>query len=206
MEINITSNNNSNINKFNQNLVPKERRPRKVDTVGQLDNLQFFRTPNGSFWDDDGEYFNRHGFDVHGGHYSKEIEYIPGPDWLSDLGCYPDEKEKYENNLNNLNDEELYQDDVEEEFKGDFEEDYDNFEDQIPDMDIANKLDLLNLKDDKMIEKYLADSGLNINEMLQSKPNIKSTKSKKSKNNKNSKKNKNKDEEGWETVEEDENI
>ena len=33
--------------------------------------------------------------DIHGGWYTKEKEYIYGPDWLSDLGCYEDEKEKY---------------------------------------------------------------------------------------------------------------
>jgi hypothetical protein len=202
METNITKS--SVLQKFDQNFLPKERRLRKVDTVGHLDTLQFFRTPDGSFWDDDGEYFNRHGYDINGGHYSKEIEYIPGPDWLSDLGCYPDEKEKYANNLNDINDEELYQEDHEEDFKGDFEEDFD--EDEIPELgnlNIGDKIDLLNLKDDKMIEKYLADSGLNIKEMLESKP---SKKQKTKKNTKKLNKKKKKDDEGWETVEEDEGI
>lgn len=79
-----------------QVIVPKERRQQNT-AKGEFDEHGFFRTPNGSFWDPDGEYFNHYGYDVHSGFYTKEGEYIPGPDWLSDLGCYEDEKHKYEN-------------------------------------------------------------------------------------------------------------
>ena len=33
---------------------------------GEYDEQGFFVTPNGSFWDPDGVYFNREGFDKHG--------------------------------------------------------------------------------------------------------------------------------------------
>ena len=33
---------------------------------GEYDDEGFFNTPNGSFWDPDGVYFNREGFDKHG--------------------------------------------------------------------------------------------------------------------------------------------
>ncbi len=181
-------------NKFNQALIPKERRLRNAETKGLLDSLEFFRTPNGSFWDPDEEYFNRNGYDIHGGHYSKEVEYIPGPDWLSDLGCYPDEKDKYTNDLNE--DEAEGEEDLPEEFKGDFEEDYDESMPDVGGLSLEGNLSLLNLKDDKMIEKYLADSGINISELMPAKKK-KTGKKKKSKK-------KSQDEEGWETVEEDE--
>ena len=77
--------------------IPKERRIRTKETEGKLDDDGFFRTPNGSFWDMDGEYFNRHGFDIHGGKYVNVLDYIPGPTWIEELGCYPEDEEKYKN-------------------------------------------------------------------------------------------------------------
>ena len=83
-------------NTKNQNLkITKERRIKNKDTKGELDEDGFFRTPNGSFWDCDGEYFNRNGYDIHGGSYSNILDYVPGPTWIDELGCYPEEKEKY---------------------------------------------------------------------------------------------------------------
>lgn len=78
-------------------LIPKERRKKTPETKGTLDNDGFFRTPNGSFWDCDGEYFNRNGFDIHGGSYANVLDYIPGPTWIEELGCYPEDKDKYLN-------------------------------------------------------------------------------------------------------------
>ena len=78
-------------------LIPKERRKQTPETKGTLDNDGFFRTPNGSFWDCDGEYFNRNGFDIHGGSYANVLDYIPGPTWIEELGCYPEDKDKYLN-------------------------------------------------------------------------------------------------------------
>ena len=95
--------------KDNNNLnskIPKERRIKTKETKGEMDNDGFFRTPNGSFWDCDGEYFNKFGFDIHGGSYSNILDYVPGPSWIDDLGCYPDEKEKYMKEDNDIDFEE----------------------------------------------------------------------------------------------------
>ena len=75
--------------KYDPSLWPKERKPKPLD--GKADDLGFINTPNGSFYDFDGEYFNKNGFDIHGGWYTKNKEYIYGPDWLSELGCYEDD-------------------------------------------------------------------------------------------------------------------
>jgi len=63
-------------------------------TGGEYDEDGFYITPNGSFWDTDGVYFNREGFDSHKGFYNNEKEYIPGPGWVEDLLCYEEEKEE----------------------------------------------------------------------------------------------------------------
>ena len=187
--------------KLSLDSIPKERRLRKTDTLGKLDSLEFFRTPNGSFWDPDGEYFNRHGYDINGGHYSKEIEYIPGPEWLSEYGCYPDEKDKY---TNVLNEEDLYdenEDDLPDEFKGDFEDDYqdDQLNEQIKHLNLGNDIASFNKQSDELLEKYLKDSNIDLKTlMVDSQSKKKKTNKKKKKSNK-----KKEDDEGWETLEED---
>lgn len=170
--------------------------------------MEFFRTPNGSFWDPDDEYFNRNGFDIHGGYYLQDMEYIPGPTWLSDLGCYEDDKEMYENiDLEKMDDnlfygkEEENYDDIE--FKGDFEEEADfndqeykdflkngNYNDILKNLDINN----LNMGNNQNIDDILKSLGnININE---AKPK-KSKGKKKKKGAANKKKN---EEEDWETA------
>ena len=67
------------------------------DIEGKLDEDGFFVTPNGSFWDPDYVYFNREGFDRHGGRYDENGEYIPGEGWDDNLNCYESEKEEYNN-------------------------------------------------------------------------------------------------------------
>ena len=84
--------------------IPKERRIRTKDTKGEFDEDGFFVTPNGSFWDMDGEYFNRFGFDIHGGKYIDKLDYIPGPTWIEELGCYPEDIDKYQKE-DNIDDE-----------------------------------------------------------------------------------------------------
>ena len=61
------------------------------DIEGEYDDEGFFNTPNGSFWDPDGVYFNRDGFDKHGGYYDDNDEYIPGKGWDEEHNCYKDE-------------------------------------------------------------------------------------------------------------------
>ena len=62
------------------------------DVEGDYDEDGFFNTPNGSFWDPDGVYFNREGYDKHGGYYDEKTqEYIPGKGWDEVNYCYKDE-------------------------------------------------------------------------------------------------------------------
>ena len=61
------------------------------DIEGEYDDQGFFNTPNGSFWDPDGVYFNREGFDKHGGYYDENNIYIPGKGWDEENNCYKDE-------------------------------------------------------------------------------------------------------------------
>ena len=63
---------------------------------GEYDELGFFNTPNGSFWDPDGVYFNREGFDKHGGYYDDNNEYQPGEGWDETRNCYIDELNDYD--------------------------------------------------------------------------------------------------------------
>ena len=62
---------------------------------GEYDEEGFFNTPNGSFWDPDGVYFNREGYDRHGGYYDDNQEYIPGKGWDNYKNCYRDEIDDY---------------------------------------------------------------------------------------------------------------
>ena len=58
---------------------------------GEYDEEGFFVTPDGSFWDPDGVYFNREGYDKHGGYYDDNDEYVPGKGWDEENNCYKDE-------------------------------------------------------------------------------------------------------------------
>jgi hypothetical protein len=64
-------------------------------TKGDYDENGFFVTPNGSFWDPDGVYFNKEGFDKHGGYYDDNNEYVPGEGWDEANNCYLDELNDY---------------------------------------------------------------------------------------------------------------
>ena len=64
------------------------------DIEGHYDDDGFFITPNGSFWDPDYVYFNREGYDRHGGKYDENGTYIPGEGWDDNLNCYESEKEQ----------------------------------------------------------------------------------------------------------------
>ena len=60
---------------------------------GELEEDGFFTTPNGSFWDPDYVYFNREGYDIHGGYYDENDRYIPGDFWDEKNQCYYGETE-----------------------------------------------------------------------------------------------------------------
>jgi hypothetical protein len=78
---------------------PEEKKGKKTfverifhdDLEGEYDDEGFFTTPNGSFWDPDGVYFNREGYDKHGGYYDDNDEYVPGKGWDEENNCYKDE-------------------------------------------------------------------------------------------------------------------
>lgn len=69
-----------------------ERNIEEAENVS-VDENGFTRTPNGSFWDNQGEYFNHDGFDKHGGFYDKYMVYIPGPGYNEEKGMYKDDEE-----------------------------------------------------------------------------------------------------------------
>lgn len=98
---------------------------------GKYDSEGFFRTPNGSFWDPDGIYFNREGKDSHGGYYDSNNEYHPGKGWVESLMCYEDEVTQNQNmGFGELNEED----------DGDYEDgDYDVYEDYNEDIRNRNQ-------------------------------------------------------------------
>ena len=73
--------------------------PFKQIPGGEYDEYGFYYSPDGSFWDPDGVYFNSYGYDSHGGYYSNNFEYIPGPGWVDELLCYEDEKKELMKNM-----------------------------------------------------------------------------------------------------------
>lgn len=66
-------------------------RPFEEVEGGYYDGKGFYCTPEGSFWDENGVYFNRDGLDIHGGFYDEYCIYNPGPGWNEEFGCYEDE-------------------------------------------------------------------------------------------------------------------
>ena len=99
-------------------------------TEGEYDEDGFFVTPNGSFWDPDGVYFNKDGFDKHGGRYDLDGVYIPGEGWNEKNNCYESEIEDYDgfdeqeaefgDNMDKIDDDDNLDDDV---FESDFKND-----------------------------------------------------------------------------------
>ena len=158
--------------------IPKERRIRTKETKGEFDEDGFFTTPNGSFWDMDGEYFNHFGYDIHGGKYIDKLDYIPGPTWIEELGCYPEDKDKYQKeDLNDI--------------------DMDDCNDFEKDEDLNNQMENLDIKNDNN------EKDIDINDFKKLKDEKKETKEKNTnkKNKKKKKKEESFDEEEWEEIE-----
>ena len=162
--------------------IPKERRIRTKDTKGEFDEDGFFITPNGSFWDMDGEYFNHFGFDIHGGKYIDKLDYIPGPGWIEELGCYPEDEDKYQK-------EDDLDDDID--MGLDDEKNLDMLEGD-GDFGLTDDMKKLGIKEDKKEDDKKDD-------------NLKKEKNKQNKNKKNKKNKKKKeesyDEDEWEEIE-----
>jgi len=158
--------------------IPKERRIRTKETKGEFDDDGFFTTPNGSFWDMDGEYFNHFGYDIHGGKYIDKLDYIPGPTWIEELGCYPEDKDKYQKeDLNDI--------------------DMDDCNDFEKDEDLNNQMENLDIKNDNN------EKDIDINDFKKLKEEKKVTKEKNTNKKKKKKKKKEEsfDEEEWEEIE-----
>ena len=158
--------------------IPKERRIRTKETKGEFDEDGFFTTPNGSFWDMDGEYFNHFGYDIHGGKYIDKLDYIPGPTWIEELGCYPEDKDKYQKeDLNDI--------------------DMDDCNDFEKDEDLNNQMENLDIKNDNN------EKDIDINDFKKLKDEKKETKEKNTnkKNKKKKKKEESFDEDEWEEIE-----
>ena len=103
------------------------------EVEGEYDQEGFFNTPNGSFWDPDGVYFNREGYDKHGGYYDEVTqEYVPGKGWDEINNCYKDE----------------YNDDYDDEYGSD----HDDLED-----DGYGDIDLDNIQDEEKLIKNMSD-------------------------------------------------
>ena len=71
-------------------------RPYEEEEDGYIDDRGFYTSTNGSFWDDDHNYFNHLGFDKHGGTYDKFGIYQPGPNYNSETGMYEEEEKNFE--------------------------------------------------------------------------------------------------------------
>ena len=114
---------------------------------GEYDEEGFFVTPDGSFWDPDGVYFNNEGYDKYGGYYENG-EYIPGKGWDEENNCYKDE----------LNDEdEILSDDEQEDDQNDgFEQvDVDKIQDEERLIKITDDIEKIN--EDPSIIIYQTD-------------------------------------------------
>jgi len=117
---------------------------------GDYNEEGFYITPNGSFWDPDGIYFNREGYDKHEGYYDQEYNYQPGRGWIPHLLCYEDElqskNQKIEGDI-----------DLEE----DNQYDYDNVDDLHEEVDYGNLADSVEKKDCVIKKNILTFTGNN---------------------------------------------
>ena len=125
---------NQNMNMDTSELKPEERLfcERSFEEVedGYIDDRGFYTTPNGSFWDDEHNYFNHLGYDKYGGSYDKYGVYQPGAGYDENTGLYKEQQEL-------INDVEM---------KGNENEKYV--------IDCINKLKSQQGKDEKTVKRY----------------------------------------------------
>ncbi len=95
-----------NIQSQNMNMDTSEPKPeerlfceRSFEEVedGFYDDRGFYTTPNGSFWDDEHNYFNHLGYDKYGGSYDKYGVYQPGNGFNENTGFYKEQEELINN-------------------------------------------------------------------------------------------------------------
>lgn len=70
---------------------------------GEYNEEGFYVTLEGSFWDPDGDYHNRYGFDRYGGTYDLNKCYIPGDGWIEEYQCYKEDLHLHENDQEIIN-------------------------------------------------------------------------------------------------------
>ena len=72
---------------LNLNLIsPNERKINNLPTT--YDERGYLYHSNGTYFDNDGDFFNEEGFDKNKGRHDRLGEYIPGPDFNTELGMY----------------------------------------------------------------------------------------------------------------------
>jgi len=102
---------------------------------GKYDRYGFYRLADNSCWDPDGVYFNKFGFDKHGGSYNENFEYQPGKGWIPDLMCYEDEVDKHMGSTDDLADDYVPGvDDYEDDYYNEQDDLYDNIDDHFYDV------------------------------------------------------------------------
>jgi len=86
--LNDNTNNSNNINNIESNCF--QRFPTEFEEVegGVYDSYGCYINQDGSFWDPQGVFFNKDGFDSFGGFYDEDLHYHPGQNWNEDLQCY----------------------------------------------------------------------------------------------------------------------
>lgn len=77
--------------------IPFIDRPMEEVDGGMYDDRGFYVTPNGSFWDMDGNYFNHDGKDKNGGSYDVFGFYNPGKENDDDKGIFVIKEEDFTN-------------------------------------------------------------------------------------------------------------
>ena len=108
-------------------------RPYEEEEDGYIDERGFYTSPNGSFWDDDHNYFNHFGLDKHGGTYDKYGIYQPGPNFNPETGMYIDEDE---------------------ELKYDINDKENNFDEKKVEKNRIEKMGLVQKSDEKTVKKF----------------------------------------------------
>lgn len=133
---------------------------------GERDERGFYTTPNGSFWDEEGTYFNHLGFDKNGGSYDKFGIYQPGPGYDEKNQLYLNQKyllfeeerevakTKPSSQISQLKDQELQEDLMRSKYELPVE--YENEDQELADEDLEKRE--MNLTyDDNEIKEALDD-------------------------------------------------
>lgn len=126
----------------------KEREFEEVEG-GYYDGNGCYVTPDGSFWDENGIYFDHMGLDRHGGCYDEFGLYNPGQGWNEELGCYNDEIQDFQNS-------QMISSMINENFKEKLIEDFEIYKQYFDELDETNVVkDSHNIELQKSCQGYL---------------------------------------------------